>query len=182
LDAKTLILGCSRDAREIAEELLEKDGDVIVAIPGGIGDAGLFDGLNAVSKRGKLEILPVTGSFSCSGSVGRFSLTFTGNGEPVTRTVSSIIVADEVERKPNFSLYGVAASSGVVSLSQVYEFIESGSGPAKKILSGKRIAFVTGLADESKPVIIEDVMRCALKLQQEFSRQTYIFTVNLKVA
>jgi len=181
LDAKTLILGYSRDAREIAEELLEKDGEVIVAIPGATGDAGLFDDLNP-ARAEKIEILPVTDSFSCSGSVGRFSLTFTGNGTPVTRTVSSIIIADEVERKPNFSLYGVGESSGVVSLSQVYECIESGSGPAKKILSGKRIAFLTGLAEESKPVITEEVMRCALKLQQEFNRQTYIFTGNLKVA
>jgi len=182
LDAKTLILGCSRDAREIATELLEKDGEIIVAIPGGTGDTGLFDDLNTGKGADKLEILPISGSFSCRGSVGQFSLTFTGNGNPVTRTVSSIILADEVERKPNFSLYGVGASSGVVSLSQVYEFVESGSGPAKTMLSGKRIAFFTGLAEESNPVITEEVMRCALKLQQEFNRQTYIFTGNLKVA
>jgi len=182
LDAKTLILGNSRDAREIAKELLEKDGDVIVAIPGAIGDAGLFDDLNTEKTTGKIEILPVTGFSSCSGSVGRFSMTFTGNDKSVTRTVSSIIIADEVEREPNFSLYGVGESSGVVSLSQACEFIEFGSGPAEKILSGKRIAFIAGLAEESNPVITEEVMRCALKLQQEFNRQTYIFTGNLKVA
>jgi len=182
LGAKTLILGYSRNARQIAEELLEKDADVIVAIPGTTGHAGLFDDLNTASKTGKLEILPVTGFFSCSGSVGRFSLTFTGNDTSVTRTVSSIILADEVERKPNFALYGVGQSSSVVSLSQACEFIEFGSGPATKISAGKRIAFITGLAQESNPVIAEEVMRCALKLQQEFNRQTYIFTGNLKVA
>ncbi len=182
MDAKTLILGYSREAREIAKELLEKDGNVIVAIPGTAGDAGLFDDLNTARKTGKLEILPLSGFFSFKGSVGRFSLTLTGNDQYVTRTVSSIIIADEVERKPNFSLYGVGESSGVVSLSQACEFIEFGSGPAKYILSGKRIAFITGLAEESNPVITEEVMRCALKLQQEFNRQTYIFTGNLKVA
>jgi len=182
LDAKTLILGNSREARKIAEELLEKDGDVIVGMPGGIGPAGLFDDLHAEGKAGKLEILPVTRSFSCSGSVGRFSLTFNGNDKHVTRTVSSIVIADEVERKPNFSLYGVGASSGVASLSQVYEWIESGSKPAKKILLGKRIAFLTGLMEESNPVITEEIMRCALKLQLEFNCRTYIFTGNLKVA
>ena len=114
MDAKTLILGNSRDAREIAEELLEKDGDVIVAMPAGIGNAALFDDLHAEGKTGKLEIIPVAGSVSCSGSVGHFSLTFTGNDHPVTRTVSSIVIADEATRKPNFALYGLTASKGVV--------------------------------------------------------------------
>ncbi len=181
MDAKTLILGHSREAREIAEKLLEKDGEVIVAIPGAPGEAGLFDNLNPAQAE-RIEILPVTGSFSCSGSVGRFSLTFTANGQPVTRTASSIVLADEGVQTPNFRLYGVGESSSVMSLSQARNFIESGSGPAEKILSGKRIAFLTGLADESKPVITAEVMRCALRLQQEFNRQTYIFTGNLKVA
>ena len=181
MDAKTLILGCSRDARDIAEELLEKEGDVIVAIPDGTGDTGLFDGLNAATSA-KIEILPVTGPFSCSGAAGHFNLTFTGNGEPATRTVASIILADAGVRKPNFSLYGVGESSCVVSLSRARAFIESGSGPAKAIASGKNVAFITGLADESNPVITREVMRCALDLQQDFNQQTYIFTGNLKVA
>ena len=182
MDAKTLILGNSRDALEIAEELLGKDGDVIVAMPAGIGNAGLFDDLHAEGKAGKLEILPVAGSVSCGGSVGHFSLTFNGNDKPVTRTVSSIVIADDLERKPNFSFYGVGASSGVASLSQVYEWIDSGSGSVNKKLSGKRIAFFAGLVEESNPVITEEIMRCALKLQQDFNSQTYVFTGNLKVA
>ena len=181
VDAKTLILGCSRDAREIAEELLGQDGEVIVAIPDGTGETGLFDDLNS-TKSAKIEILPVAGPFSCSAAAGSFSLTFTGNGPPATRTVTSIIIADEGVRKPNFPLYGVRESSSVVSLSQARKFIKTGSGPAKKIASGKRVAFLTGLADESKPVITAEVMHCALKLQQEFNQQTYIFTGNLKVA
>jgi len=148
LDAKTLILGCSRDAREIAEELLEKDGEVIVAIPGTTDDAGLFDDLSP-AKAEKIEILPVTDSFSCSGAAGCFSLTFNGNGQPVNRTVASIILADEGVRKPNFHLYNIGASSSVISLSRARELIESGSGPAKNISAGKRIVFLTGLADET---------------------------------
>ncbi len=182
MDAKTLILGCSRDARQIAEELLETDGDVIVAMPGNTDDTGLFDDLKAGTKADRLEVLPVAGSVSCSGTVGRFSLTFPGHGEPVTRTVSSIIIADDVVRKPNYSLYGVAASRGVVSLSRFNDVIDAGAAPATSNVSGKRIAFILGLVEESNPVITEEVMRCALKLQQEFNGQTYIFTGNLKVA
>ncbi|RLB97921.1 MAG: hypothetical protein DRH90_22615, partial [Deltaproteobacteria bacterium] len=110
MDAKTLILGYGREAREIAEELLETEGDVILATPGNTGDTGLFDGLDIAREAGKLEILSVAGSITCRGSVGHFNVTFAGNGEPVARSVSSIIIADDVERKPNFALYGVAAS------------------------------------------------------------------------
>jgi len=182
LDAKTLILGCSRDARLITEELLETDGDVIVAIPGNRDDTVLFDDLIMRTTTGKLEVLLVAGNVSCSGSVGCFNLTFTESDEPLSRTVSSIIIADDVVRKPNFSHYGVTASKTVVSLSQFHEMLEPGTGQAKEMFSGKKIAFIMGLAEESNPVTTADVMNCALQTQQEFEGQTYIFTGNLKVA
>ena len=182
MDAKTLILGYSREAMEIAEELLASDGDVIVAMPHNTDTAALFEDLKTGAKKGRLEVFPDAGSVSCGGSVGRFSLTFAGNGKPVTRTVSSIVIADDVRRNPNFALYGVAASSGVVSLSQFCEMIETGTGPAEMDLSGGKIVFVVGLAEESNPVVTGEVMRCALKVQQKFKRQTYILTGNLKVA
>jgi len=182
LDAKTLILGCSREALKITEELLSSDGEVIVATPGNAGDAGLFDGLNTAREAGRLEILPVAGSFSGSGSVGRFNVTFTGNGESIARSVSSIVIVDDVERNPNFSLYGVAPSRDVVSLSQIHELFKSDAGFEKSIPEGQRIAFLTGLVEESNPFITAEVMQCALTLQREYKRQTYILTGNLKVA
>jgi len=182
LDAKTLILGCSREARQIAEQLLAAQGAVIVAIPGSTDNAVLFDDLKVGTRGDKLEIIPVAGSVSCRGSVEGFNLTFSGNGERFRRTVSGIIVADDVQRKPNFSLYGLGASKAVVSLSQACELAESKSNSIKKMLTGKSIALVTGLAEESNPVITQEVMRCALKLQQAFNCRTYIFTGNLKVA
>ncbi|MBW2513118.1 MAG: hydrogenase iron-sulfur subunit [Deltaproteobacteria bacterium] len=182
MDAKTLIFGYSRDAREIAEALLESKGDVIVAMPPNMDDTGLFDTLTSGGKARKIEILPLTGSFSCGGSVGRFNLALNENDKSVTRTVSSVIIADEIVRKPNFSQYNVAASKGVMSLSQAYESIQSGSDSAKKMLWEKKIALVTGVVGESNPVITEEVMRCALELHRAFNCQTYILTGNLKVA
>ena len=64
MDAKTLILGYSRDARNIAEALLESDGSVIVAIPGNRDDTVLFDDLIMRTTTGKLEMLPVAGNVS----------------------------------------------------------------------------------------------------------------------
>jgi len=182
LDAKTLILGYSRDARNIAEALLESDGRVIVAIPGNRDEAVLFDDLKTRTKTGKLEVLPIAGTVSCSGSVGCFSLAFEGKDRTHTRTVSSIVIADEELRRPNFSLYGIDACKGVVSLSQFRAMMASGPDSESSHLTGKRIAFINGLADESNPIITEEVMRCALEVQQFLGRQTYIFTGNLKVA
>jgi coenzyme F420-reducing hydrogenase delta subunit/Pyruvate/2-oxoacid:ferredoxin oxidoreductase delta subunit len=182
LDSKTLIMGNSRDARQIAEELLATDGDVIVAIPGNTDDTVLFDDLKTGTKTKRLEVLPVAGAISCSGSVGRFNLRFKVDSQSVSRTVSSIILADDVVRKPNSDLYGIAASTQVVSLSRFHEMMASQVDPDGRMASAKRIAFITGLADESNPVITREVMTCALKIQQTFEGQTYIFTGNLKVA
>ena len=183
LDAKTLILGNSIEARGIAEALLERDGDVIVALPGPGIDAGLFDDLKAGSKAHRLEVLPVAGVVSCGGSVGRYRLTFGGDGNrPIDRTVSSIVIADDAVRRPNFSLYGVGPSEGVVSLSRFHEILKYETDHARQMLTGKRIVFLTGLADESNPVVAGDVMRTALEIQQAFDCQTYLFTGNLKVA
>ena len=174
MDSKTLILGDSRDARQIAEALLERDGDVIVVIPGNTDNAVLFDDLKAGAKAHKLELLPVAGSFTCKGSVGRFSLTFNENGTSVTRTVSSIVIADNVSRKPNFSLYGLTASKRVIPLSRFHEMIRSGGSQVKLMLSGKKVVFISGLAEESNPVVSKDVMRCALDVQQKYESQVYI--------
>ena len=182
MDAITLILGHGREARYIAGELLATEGDVILASPGNTDDAGLFDGLAMDREAGRLEILPIEGSIALRGSVGRFKVTFAGNGKPFDRTVSSIVIADDVERNPNFSLYGVAPSPGVMSLSQVEKLIKPGSGFEEKKIEGQRIAFLTGLVEESNPFITEEVMQSALLLQKEYKAQAYILTGNLKVA
>jgi len=181
LAEKTLILGGGSDVMNIAKELLVKGAEVIVATPDPAVDAARFDD-PGTGEKAAVEVIPITRCLACNGSVGRFDLVLDRKGDPVTCTVSSIILADEAVRTPNFSLYGLQASPAAVSLSQVREFLESGSGPAKSVSTAERTAFITGLAKESHPKITEEVMESALKLQQEFSRQTYILTGNLKVA
>ena len=177
----TLILGNSRDARGIAEALSENGTDVLWALPDHRADTALSDRLNT-DTAGRVDVFPISQPFSCRGSMGRFEVTLTGRGETVVRTVSSIILADDVAPEPNFSLYGLDASAGVMSLSQMHASLRSGEVAANGPLSGDRIAFITGLAIDSQPVTAEAVMHCALRLQEEFNRQTYIFTGNLKVA
>ena len=56
------------------------------------------------------------------------------------------------------------------------------SDKKESVFREKKFAFLTGLANESNPVIMQDVLETVLKLQSEFKSQVYILTGNLKVA
>jgi len=182
LDAKTLVFGHSHEAREIANRLLQHGGEVVVATPAGTEDRHHFENLGTGIGSGRCEILPLGNSFSCDGSVGRFGISVHADGHVHTKTASSIVIADTIERSPNYSFYSLGPSAYVVSLSQIMTWIAAGSEAVTAHLAGKRIAFLTGLVEESNPVITEEIMRCALNCQQVFDKQTYLFTRNLKVA
>ncbi len=181
MEAKTLIFGSSRDAAQIAEQLAAEGIRVILATPGGPDESKIFEGLDTAAK-GSIEVLPLAGSFFCSGSVGNFELTMTNGSEPLVRTAGSVILADDGVREANFDLYGLGASADVMALSKMVAILDDGIRTETQIADAQKIVFITGLAGESHPLVAEIVMRCALQLQQEFNRQTYIFTGNLKVA
>ncbi|QTA88911.1 Methyl-viologen-reducing hydrogenase family protein [Desulfonema magnum] len=170
LTEKTLVIGNGPQARCIAEELLAKDADLIVA-----SEENAF----VLPFPEKTEILTGVKIRSCEGSVGNFNLTLDKDGEKVSRIVENVIIAEEAVRKPNFSLYGLTPCANVISLSQLKESLSDDSRPFFK---NKKFVFLTGLAKESNAVILEEIMRASLKLQSEFHAKTYILTKNLKVA
>ena len=119
---------------------------------------------------------------SCKGSVGAFSIAAIQNNRPVTIDVGHIIIAEEDQRTPNFSQYGLSASSNVITLSQMKNILHD-SSIEKSILSEiKKVVFLTGLVKESMPVIAKEVMLSSLLLQKDYNLKTYILTKNLKVA
>ena len=91
------------------------------------------------------------------------------------------MIAENEERSPNFSLYGLIPGPDVFHLSQL-----SGADGREFASNGKtnikHAVFLTGLAKESHPVVSREIMKWCLGLQTDTDVQTYIITGNLKVA
>jgi len=176
LNKKVFIFGNGSCAHHLAKEFLSSGADVILATSDKTVDASST--MDSVA----LEILTNTKLLSCQGVVGNFRLTAVCNGEKVTKSVAEIIIAEEDRRKPNFSLYGLKATSNVISQSQMKSLLFESSHEKNILSEAKTVGFLTGLVEESHQVIAEEIMHLAVDLQSGFNVQTYILTNNLKVA
>jgi len=175
LNHTTLILGNGPCAHYIAEDLLSTGADIVVATTDKACD------FSPSVHAGSAEILNDTRLVSCRGTAGDFRIFAARNNHKISRTVAQIIIAEENRKKPNFSPYGLNASSNVIPLSQAKQLLDS-SHEQRILLNAKKVVFLTGLVKESHPVVAEEVMHSALRLQLDFNLQTYILTTNLKVA
>ncbi|MFA9498617.1 MAG: hypothetical protein ACERKP_08675, partial [Deltaproteobacteria bacterium] len=173
---KTLIFGNGPCAHYIAEDLLSTGEDIVIATTDKTCD------FSPSEHSGSIEILTDTRLVSCRGAVGDFRILAARNNKEIKRTVAGVIVAEEDQRKSNFSLYGLKASSCVITLSQAKELLLDSSHKQSIFLKAKKVVFLTGLVKESHPAIAEEIMHSALRLQSDFNLQTYILTANLKVA
>ncbi len=182
---KTLIFGNGTCARYIAQKLAGSGIEIIVVTNWATQNKSLDFKVSSTfrGKKGKTpEVLTGARLVSCNGSAGNFNLLFSDNGEKISRTVATIIIAEKEDRKPNFSLYGIIPSPNVISLSELAQSLNSNQIVKKRFSKVKKIVFLTGLLKESNPVIAKEIMEACLKLQADFSIQTYIMTKNLKVA
>ncbi len=174
MQKKTLIIGSSPCAQEIAAKLLEKDFEVILATK----DAD--DSFPDSTGNGRFEILAHTRLLKCTGFWGDFAIHMHQNDQHLQRSVSTIVIAEQEKRNPNFSLYGLTPSESVLSLSQLKTRLAA-STPDRRFF-GKKVVFVSGLLNEADPVLHNEVMASGLALQTEFNCQVYVLTDNLKVA
>jgi quinone-modifying oxidoreductase subunit QmoB len=176
LNDKTLILGNGPCADAVAENLLATGMKIIIVTK----DATI--GLDGFVDSEALQILTETRLISCKGSVGNFKIEAIQNNKPVTIDASRIIIAEQDQRTSNFSLYGLNASSNVITLSQIKNLLNNASSKTPPLSKIKKVVFLTGLVKESTPVIAKEVMLSSLLLQKDDNLQTYILTKNLKVA
>ncbi len=172
LEKRTLIIGSGPCAVSIAKNLPSKDIEVLIA-----ARENKIAGLEDLDKE-KTEILLNTGLLACKGFVGNYDVSMDVGGEKLTRSVSNVVIAEEGLRTPKFSDYGLKASSGVISLSEIMK----DTNPDKNSANVEKLVFFAGLNSEGNPVVTEDIMRTCLKLQTEFKKRTFILTGNLKVA
>ena len=171
----TLIFGNGPCAHTIAEDLLTTGAEIVMATPDTTCD------FSPSIDSGSLEILSNTRLVSCRGTAGDFRILVDRNQHKISKTVAEIVIAEEHQRKPNFSAYGLKASSNVIPLSQVKQLLDS-SHEHHSLSRTQKVVFLTGLVQESHPVVAQEIMHTALGLQSEFNLQTYILTTNLKVA
>ncbi len=176
MNKQTLILGNGPCAGAVAENLLTAGKQIIIATK---DDACNFDG---PADAGGLRILTRVRCISCKGSVGNFRIHAVQNDRPVVIDAGHIIIAEEDQRMPNFDLYGLNASSNVITLSQMKNILHGPSNEKNVLSEIKKVVFLTGLVKESTPIIAKEVMSFSLLLQKDFGLQTYILTKNLKVA
>lgn len=180
MTSRTLIIGSGPCASNVATELLANGIDISIAAKD--KSAHLSLPLSGGKEEHGTEILSETSVLSCRGSVGNFIISMERAGAVIRRTAANIIIAEEDQRKPNFSLYNLVPSSGVISLSEVTKFLSNAKMEEVKTSSAQIIVFLTGLVRESNTVIMEEIMRHCLQLQRNAKRQTFILTKNLKVA
>lgn len=172
----TLILGNGPCAGIVAENLLTAGAKIIIATR---DDTCNFDGS---ADTGALQIMTQTRLISCKGSVGNFRIHGTQKNKPVTIDAGRVIISEEDQRMPNFSLYGLNGSSNVITLSQMKHLLKDSSSEKTILSEIKKVVFLSGLVKESTPIIAKDVMLFSLLLQKDFNIKTYILTKNLKVA
>ncbi len=180
LEMKTLIIGSSPCAVYIAKELLESGNEIIIALNRS-EDSSAIEEFRAAGIDPTL-ILTDTKILSCRGCAGDFTILMGSGGKIVSEKISGVVIAEECERKPNFSAYGLIPAPDILPLSFLAGSVIPAKDTVTKLPQGGKIVFLTGLGYESNPVTAEEIMLASLKLQTDFNLQTYILTGNLKVA
>jgi len=116
---------------------------------------------------------------ACRGGPGRFDLSFSGKETAKQLTAAALVVAQADERRPNFAPYTLEKGPAVLALSDLHQ---QGCRPPTGGTVWRQVAFLSGLATESHPLIAGEVMAAALRLQTEAGAHCSILAGNLKVA
>ena len=181
MTGKTLLIGNGPCARRIAEDLVARNRGILVATP----EQG-FDISPALAAKytaeTSMEILTETKVISCRGSAGNFSVALKHNGKTRKAAVGNIVIAEEERRIPCFSLYGLTPASTIISLSDLKPLVPEPPGNHRRFAGITSMVFLSGIVEESNPVVMEEIMAACLKLQTSEKLKTYILTRNLKVA
>jgi len=181
LSGKTLLIGNGECARRIAEAILMRDPDLIIA---STGEAfGLPTSSASKDKAEKWgQVYTNTKVHSCQGTLGDFKVTLERDGEKRIVAVDQIIIAENEQRIPDFSSYGLTRTDKVMALSQLEKQLDENAAADGLLARIKTVVFLVGIDTESNPLVFERIMQSCLRLQAEFKLKIYILTGNLKVA
>jgi len=180
LTAKVLIVGDGDCAENAARKFSEENIETIIAAGSDMSGGRLPDLRHESSAT--IEICKGAEIVGCSGCVHDFHVTMKVEGQTVHRDVAAIVIAEAYNRKSNLDFYGLKPAQTVISLSDLFGNDEAVPEAKNRFQKDGKILFLTGIFRESNPVVLEEVMRKALLIQQRYDRKVYILTGNLKVA
>lgn len=180
MTVKVLIVGDGVSAINTANELSGKGIDTVLVSGKEIDRANLLMDMSLKEDAGILRYSD-SEIISCQGCVNDFQITIRSGKKDISENVSGIVIAEEYRRKDNFESYGLTPSPSVVSLSEITRAIGNRSSHPALLKEGLKVLFLTGCFQESNPVILNEVMTCALQLQKEYHQEVFILTGNLKV-
>jgi coenzyme F420-reducing hydrogenase delta subunit/Pyruvate/2-oxoacid:ferredoxin oxidoreductase delta subunit len=181
LTGKTLLIGSGACARHIADEILAREPGLIVASTG--NGFGVRTNSKPVDKAGQRDhVYSHTKVQSCQGAVGDFRVILDCSGQRRIAAVEHIIIAEDEQRLPCFSDYGLSPSEHIVALSQLEDQLDENSTQDYLSAAIKTVVFLVGLVSESNPYAFERVMQSCLRLQALRRHKIYVLTENLKVA
>ena len=177
-----LILGSGLCVKELTRQLAGRGTSIIIALADDIGSGS--DDLPALAEdRANIQIMTNTRVLSVRGEPGQYQVALRVQQASVTVQTERIVLADSSHSIPVFDSYGLTPSAPVMALSDVDHLLSHGEDAGLGSLEeARRAVFITGLAEESHPWVLEKVMRSALTMQTNLGAQVYILTGNLKVA
>ncbi len=176
MSGKTLLIGQGACARRIVQDLTSEQTDIIIATPADGFD--MPDGQGAI----KAAVYPGTRVLSCRGAAGEFEVALDCDGQKRPVDVDRIVIADDDQRRPEFSRYGLTPGERVMDISGLTARLQASAGNGDVFDGIQTVVLICGLNAESNPVMAAEVMQAAFQLQADFGLKTYLLTGNLKVA
>jgi len=177
------VAGDSVFAESVAVNLAQEAPSVTLAISHRVASEQLR---TATEDGSRLTILESTKIVSCKGTIGSFRVTLSASGVQFQESFGLIFLSPETVRQANHRLYGLKPSDAILPLSRILEKLGNAEGKGRDSALGMQangsIVFLAGIARESNPVIMAEVMKAAMDLQGTTGAQCYVLSSNIKVS
>ena len=170
-----MLIGSGECARRIAEAILTRDANLIIA--SAEDGLGLSPNSISIDKGEKWDhVHTYTKVQSCQGAVGDFRVVLECDGQKKIAAVDKIIIAEDEQRIPCFSAYGLTRTDKIMALSQLEKQLHE--NPEKNSLSAgiKTVVFLVGMDTESNPFTFERIMQSCLRLRALHRHKIYVLT------
>lgn len=174
MDSTIFIIGSGTIAQQLTQSLLAEGFRVVLATTKENALSDRFDE--------RFEHLPAATLTACHGTVGDYTITADLDGATVLKRASCIVIAEDYAIRPNFSCFGLMPAEQVMSASTFSQEFYNNPSANSFFSQHRKIVFLSGLAIDSYPFALKDIMQQCLTLQTEFHCRTYVLTRNLKVA